>query len=80
MLTHNWKPGKVKIAEQEKDSDGKDVFEEDGITPKMEIIEKDSPFTGIVILKVPKYTERLGFMRQCGIGKKDDSAKLKPVR
>ena len=71
MRTHNWKPGKVSVAEQAKDENGKDIFEEDGMTPKMEVIEKDSPFEGIVILKVPKYTERLKYMRECGIGKKD---------
>lgn len=71
MRTYNWKPEKIKSPEQEKDENGKDVFEEDGITPKLKIIDKESPFEGIVILKVPKYTERLKFMRQCGIGVKD---------
>lgn len=73
VRTHKWTPGKVNSVDQKKDADGKLVYEDDGITPVFDVTEVDSPFTGSVTYKIPKYTERLKFMKDCKIGVKDES-------
>jgi len=69
MRTHIWKPGEVDTPEEVKDEKGDTVYEEDGVTPKIKVIKKPSPFKGIVIFNIPKYTERLGYIKDCNIGK-----------
>lgn len=68
MRTHIWKPEEIDSPEEVKDNDGNTVYEEDGLTPKIKMIKKDSPFKGIVIFKICKYTERLKYMKECNLG------------
>ena len=79
MRTHIWKPEEIDSPEEVKDNDGNSVYEEDGITPKIKMIKKPSPFKGIIIFEICKYTERLKMMKECNIGveKKDtDTVKM----
>lgn len=72
MRTHNWKPGKVTKVDQVKDDEGNFILDDDG-TPKMKTSEVDSPFSGIVIINVPKYTERLKLQKKCNLAAKEGS-------
>jgi len=64
MKIIDWKPGKVDVSDPVLDKDGNPVLDSDG-SPKIKITKKDSPFKGIVQLKMPKYLERMKLMKKC---------------
>lgn len=72
MRTHIWTPEPLDVPEEEKNDKGETIYKEDGVTPKIKVVKKDSPFKGIVIFKIPKYTERLEYIKECKIGKDED--------
>jgi len=62
MKTYVWTaPEKITTVKMDKDENGEVIQKQE---------EKDNPFEGTVILKVPKYTERLQFMKTCNFGSK----------
>ncbi|GAH17770.1 unnamed protein product, partial [marine sediment metagenome] len=64
MKTHKWElPEKIKTVEMKKAGE-----EYKGETLKEDRVikdEKKNPFTGSIIIEVPKYTQRLQYLKEC---------------
>jgi len=67
-----WIPGKVSKPEEVKDDDGITILDEDG-GPKTKMVEEDSPFEGQIVISIPKYTQRLKYMKEMNFGGKDSN-------